>query len=523
MPGPRITVPEGHGEVVSHPPLDQWADRARENAAAVRSWDFCVAGRPVGDVRRACRAESLRLACDYTSSLGLAPTAPTEDDAPVIVTGHQPELFHPGIWAKYFMVQRVCEEVDGHGIGLVVDSEVFGSVSAAVPCDAGQVGRCVIRLAGGDGETCYGRAPAPDPRAVEAFCEAAAAAIGPLNAPALERNLDGFCEALRIASAVGGDVARLVTGARRRYEGALTDYRDLSVLQLAETASYRAFVADIIGASRRFAECYNGELASYRAARSVRSDAQPFPDLGVTADATELPFWLIGKEGTRARPFVREEPGGMSLSAGEVTERIPADPAALVEQLAGARVVLAPRALTLTLFARTFLADLFVHGVGGSRYDEVTEGVARAFWGIDLPPFAAVSLTMQPPLDALPVSAEDVAELDRTLKRLEHNPDEFLDDVEFADAGQEAIARGLAATKSDLVGEIQREGADRKELGMRIRDINAKLAEVVEPVAAEVESERRHLVSQLETSAVLTDRRYPLCFWSPEEVADKLR
>ena len=35
---------------------------------------------------------------------------------------------------------------------------------------------------------------------------------------------------------------------------------------------------------------------------------------------------------------------------------------------------IAPKALALTLFARMFVCDLFIHGVGGGRYDRVTDG-----------------------------------------------------------------------------------------------------------------------------------------------------
>ena len=38
---------------------------------------------------------------------------------------------------------------------------------------------------------------------------------------------------------------------------------------------------------------------------------------------------------------------------------------------------LRPRALTLTLFARLCVADFFIHGIGGGKYDEVTDRIIR--------------------------------------------------------------------------------------------------------------------------------------------------
>ena len=49
--------------------------------------------------------------------------------------------------------------------------------------------------------------------------------------------------------------------------------------------------------------------------------------------------------------------------------------------LAGAGCKVRSRALTTTLFARLLLADLFLHGIGGGKYDELTDELMRRFFG----------------------------------------------------------------------------------------------------------------------------------------------
>ena len=39
------------------------------------------------------------------------------------------------------------------------------------------------------------------------------------------------------------------------------------------------------------------------------------------------------------------------------------------------------RALTTTMFARLFLADLFIHGIGGGIYDELTDRIIERYYG----------------------------------------------------------------------------------------------------------------------------------------------
>src|SRR5262249_2863990 len=55
---------------------------------------------------------------------------------------------------------------------------------------------------------------------------------------------------------------------------------------------------------------------------------------------------------------------------------------------------------------RLFLADLFVHGIGGGKYDEITDELVRRFYGGEPPDFLVLSATLW-----LPVAHEPAAEL----------------------------------------------------------------------------------------------------------------
>jgi hypothetical protein len=127
------------------------------------------------------------------------------------------------------------------------------------------------------------------------------------------------------------------------------------------------------------------------------------------------------------------------------------------------------------------------------------------------------------PLGAHIVTDEEVASATERLNRLDHNPDALLGEVEFDTADERERATTLAAEKGRLVAEIARPGADKKVVGARIREINGALAELLAPVHAEYAEELRRLIAQRDASEILTDRTYPFCFWSPEEIADKVR
>jgi hypothetical protein len=51
----------------------------------------------------------------------------------LVLAGHQPELFHPGVWLKHFLLDRVARLNGAVAINLVVDSDTIKSSSMRVP------------------------------------------------------------------------------------------------------------------------------------------------------------------------------------------------------------------------------------------------------------------------------------------------------------------------------------------------------------------------------------------------------
>jgi hypothetical protein len=445
------------------------------------------------------------------------------DDEPelVVVTGHQPEFYHPGVWIKDFLLQRLSEEAGAAAIDLVVDSDGFDTLEVHSPCLRPEVTVCKSYLAVGTSDGCYATAPVPSVGDVDRFCEAGAGNLATLSAPAIGHHFARFCTVLRDVLPDAANLAELVTFARRRFEvGAGTDYLELPVTVMSRSRAFATFVSHIALNAHSFARCYNAALAEYRERTGTRSAAQPFPDLAVEGELVELPLWQI--DGARRTVWVRtgERP---ALVVDGVELCVLEDAVGAPDRLLEAGLALAPKALLLTLFSRLLVADLFVHGVGGGRYDQVTDDVFRRFLGIEPTPFVVASMTVYLPLGARVVGEGEVEAATMALNRLRQNPDQMLDDVEFDTAAEHALAVGLAAEKQRLVLEIAGAGADKKVVGARIREVNAQLATLLQPWERELESDLEELKRMRQASEILTDRTYPFCFWSPEEIADKAR
>jgi len=517
----RTTTPAGHGELLTTPAYDDWAERTRANAAATTTWDFSLCGVHVRELRALARREAVERAREFSSRLGV-PVAEVAD-APdlIVVTGHQPELYHPGIWVKDFLLQRLAGETGAAAIDLVVDSDGFDNLEIHSPCLKPDVHVCRAYLAVGTTDGCFACTPVPPAHDIDQFCEAGAEHLATLPAPALGHHFADFCTHLRGAASDASDIAELVTFARRRFEApAGTDYLELPVTSLARSRAFATLLAHVALDGVAFAAAYNGALADYRERTGTRSAAQPFPDLAIEGDLVELPFWHLGPGRRTAWARVGEAPA--LLVDGAVLCEL-GDPAGAPDAVLASALVPAPKALMLTLFTRLLVADYFIHGVGGGRYDQVTDDVVRRWLGMEPPSFSVASLTMYLPLGARVVSDAEVDALSMALNRLKHNPDQMLDSVEFDTLTERGTLQALADEKARLVAEIAAPGADKKSLGGRIREVNEEMASLLEPYERQLREELDELQQLQQASEILTDRTYPFCFWSPVEVADKAR
>lgn len=504
------------------PDFVEWADLARANAARASGWTFEIAGMPAGELRALARSEAIARAREFSARMDVEVRDLADTPELLVMTGHQPEFYHPGVWIKDFLLQRLADETGASAIDLVVDSDGFDTLEMHSPCLRPEVMVCRAYLAVGTSDGCYACTPVPSSEDLERFMEAAAEHLATLPAPALGHHFERFSRRLREAAPLARNIAELVTIARRRFESSAgTDYAELPLTSLSASRSFAAFAVQLGLDAPRFASAYDAALAAYRERTGTRGSAQPFPDLETQGDLVELPLWAL--DSGRRTVWARTGAHPALVVDGKDECSLEGGAAAAIERVLGCGLQLAPKALALTLYSRLLVADLFIHGVGGGRYDQVTDDVFRRYLGIEPLPFVVASMTMYLPLGARVVRDEEVEQATMALNRLKHNPDQMLDEIEFDSEQEHADAARLAAEKKALVAAIAEIGADKKSIGARIREVNAALAALLEPFERELSDERERLVRMQAASEVLTDRTYPFCYWDPSEIADKAR
>jgi hypothetical protein len=169
---------------------------------------------------------------------------------------------------------------------------------------------------------------------------------------------------------------------------------------LWEARPYLAYAHHLLADAPRVAAAYNGVLGEYRRQSNKRSTTRPMPDLHLAPGRIEVPFWLDDlAKGQRQRACVRADGQKWALRIKDDQflldpRRGPDAAEALGAFLAAQGARLSPRALTLTLFARLLICDQFVHGIGGARYDQITDGLIVKLFGIEPPAFAVATATL---------------------------------------------------------------------------------------------------------------------------------
>ena len=499
------TIPERSGEALIVPPLDRVPALLAESRAAV--WDGAdVLGVPLGEFRRRARARALARAAEYT---GVPSPA---DTGPLVVMGHQPVLFHPGVWFKYLVLTKITSSAPATGLHVIVDTDATGPVGADAPDARGGLVRAHETLADLPADVPLETVPPPGAAAWNAFCERMRAHLATVSVPALRPRFEewaGGAQDARDAASLGTWLARL----RRRYESraGAPGYLELPMSWAADTPEFRAFAVHLLRDPAELVRAYNGQLSAYRTAHRLRSSANPFPDLACDGGRVEAPFWVM-RGGRRRELRVSRADGRLELTVGsETIGAIPAD-ASGVEALGELGVVLRPKAIALTMFARLCLGDLFIHGVGGGRYDRVTDAIALDLFGRRPSPYLVATATLHLPLAGEAAGAERRA-LEARLIDLRHNPDRHL-------AAATEAQRRLVDEKWDLIRAVStmRRGPDRRAATRRIRAINESLAADLAAEVADVEA-RLAALSAADREGAAESRDYPYFLFDPADVA----
>jgi hypothetical protein len=293
---------------------------------------------------------------------------------------------------------------------------------------------------------------------------------------------------------------------------------ELPQSEMCQTAAFRRFTLHLFNELPRFVASYNDALGEYRRVHRLRNHAQPVPNLAVDGDWFQAPYWVWSTEAPNRRPlYLRKDGAGLVATDRQTFERrLPCvcddgGERALAELAAWEAVglKLRSRALITTMFARLAVADLFIHGIGGAKYDEATDAICERFFGATPPAFAAISGTLHLPIARTAGDVDSAQRLQQLLRDLTFHPEQHVD---FADAGVNGDVAELVASKRRWLATAKTPA----NAAVRHREIATANRGMQPYVAGARESVERRLAAASErtrANRVLNSREYASCLF----------
>lgn len=246
---------------------------------------------------------------------------------PIVMSGHQPVLWHAGTLAKLIAACELARSADATACWIVADMDEADPVTVRAPHGRGEQARVrTVRLLQGD-------PPGPG---------IPTAALKPREPAPADDALPGLTPLLaahRAEPTLALQMGRAVVEHACDRLG-LEPPTVIACSQLVETRAWHAILDAMRADPAACARAYND-------AAGAHPDARVRP-MQMHKDLVELPLWRVRPDLPRLAVFADQ------LGA------IPPEE-------------LRPRALAMTALVRAALCELFIHGTGGGLYDRVTE------------------------------------------------------------------------------------------------------------------------------------------------------
>ncbi|MEM8736519.1 MAG: hypothetical protein AAGG44_19975 [Planctomycetota bacterium] len=555
-PYQQYRAPREHQSALVVPPFRSLSDHLGSGSSIEFGSDLEICGKSLPSVRRLARQEARTIAEQYTRSYSDLPTelenriSAFDDSVPLLTAGHQPELFHSGVWFKNFLLHRLCHE-NGVGINFFVDNDLCRSTSIRVPerrppkahqsaqndsppndIHGFNLGTTTLAFDTPRDAVPWELRQLQSRATWDSFPELLTKQLANVTTqPPVATRIWEFAEEVLTET---GSLGKAIAAGRHRLElehGIANLEAPLS--SLVSTRSFARFSIQLLAELPRFQACYNEQRERYRSAHRIRNAAHPVPALEEADGWFEGPWWVYRAESpNRQRLWVRLVDDQLILSdrAGwqaSIEGRLDCDNAATQWlEILDEGVLLRPRALLTTMYFRLLVSDLFIHGIGGGKYDQLTDGIVSQFFGITPPLLAVASATLHLPVSrdefGSSTASESAQEIETQIsavkKRfwdLKHHANHFASDL-----GPEA--QKLIATKAELLQKQPPKG-QRWQWHQEMKLVNQQLSSLTEPAKQEAQVTLKQLEQRLKQAQLLESREYSFALFPESEIVDDLK
>ncbi len=445
----------------------------------------------------------------------------------IIVTGHQTTWHHCGILAKNYVAAKFAADMGGCCVHLMLDHDI-SDTAMSLPKYSSSHHWSLQKVMSDDNQLPLPLEfrTAPQQAVIEKFFNVIA-----------DTNEDRFCNEVWFKRAKlqtcempsFSNTADFITYLQAILNSALgIDMIYISVSELSASQAFLGFFASVAADALNFATSYNEAISEYIRKNKIdekRAIHRLTTDL--PQNLVETPFWLVSPQGKRASLYIKFEKGRykiicLSNEIACIEFDCKNDKAVqITDILKQSGYFLRPKAVTLTLFVRLFLADWFIHGFGGAIYESITDHILENYYGVKGLGFGVATATMTLPLPRFDKNAPNtISKLKQQLRGLRFNPEKFID---VSVCRKEPLC-SLIVSKNKLIkiaGDSTISSETKKSAWHEISLINEKLLKFAHKQVEDVRRSIKLAENQKLSQLVQNSREYFFGLF-PEESLRKL-
>ena len=363
----RLQTPREDRAALVEPPPGQVSKLVDANRRIQQQFHCDLHGRSLAELSQLARKQLLAAARQWTATYRDVPAEPPAPDSLIYLAGHQPQMFHPGVWFKNFTLGELARRHRATAVNLIVDNDMLSSPSLRVPGGTPTEPLAEqILFDKPNHQVPYEERRIEDPELFASFGRRVVDRIAPLvGEPLIETYWPMVCARAEHTQNLGACLAQ----ARHQLEGAWgLDTLEVPQSDVCRGEAFQWFVAHLLARLPEFRTIHNEALREYRRIHHVRSTSHPVPELAEASGWIEAPLWVwTASEPRRRRLFAKATGDEIALSDRQSWEtRLPlhadGDAGQAVDRLLELQrngVRIRSRALVTTLWARLALGDLF--------------------------------------------------------------------------------------------------------------------------------------------------------------------
>ncbi len=402
-----------------------------------------------------------------------------DQPTPLIATGHQAQLWHPGILAKDVAMSIAAQRYKTRKLHIIVDQDTNEAWRLEVPhIEQQRLQVSALFLANQKQDVPTGFQAPADPQVIQNQ-------LVTVDSPYTDL-LKQVLADMPVCSSLAEQIAVVLHRLKQPYVG---NVPVMFVSDLAGLPAYKSIVNRMLNDAANCADAYN--RAVYR-----------IPEAGMTPlifsrELVELPLWAVCWNQPRRRVFadLADSEPIFVFENGELVDRD--------------TYTLLPRALLLTAVMRSSLCDLFIHGTGGLTYDMITERWWESWTGKSLSPMAGATANLYLDLD---VPVADRAQVDRAVWHHHHLPCNIDRELNLDNEATREKRELLVHMNDD------RDRDRRRNAFKRIHQLNQQLAEQNPGVIESAQQELNRARLGLQNARIARKRDWCFALYPPQNL-----